>query len=144
MAPSTIGSQTVTKEWIDGNTNERLQASEPSGDLVNLNFIEELYQTVLKVFTERWRLVSSSMSLARKRIFKEALGRLYLWGRDFQNGGLASISAQSDDLRDTILDLLASIGKCFLSMSCYIPERFIRIDFKLTSQNSSPKPQTIA
>lgn len=41
---------------------------------------------------------------------KEELGKLYLWGEAFENGKLDKALELSEDLRDTVLDLLCAIG----------------------------------
>ncbi len=47
-------------------------------------------------------------------LWQNAIGSLYLWGEPFQNGKLDTALSQSDDLRNTILDLLGDIGDMLL------------------------------
>ena len=116
MASSTSLGQLIATEWIDGNSIKRSQPMTSAGDIVNLDFAEELYGTLLMVFAQMCRIYSKTISLPKQRQVKEALGRLHLWGRDFQDGKLARVLGQSDDLRNTVIELLCQIGKVILGM----------------------------
>ncbi|MCJ1285845.1 hypothetical protein MMC26_005187 [Xylographa opegraphella] len=117
MALSTSLGRLITSEWIDGNSFKRSQPTASGGDLVNLDFAEELYETILSVFAQVCRTYSKPILLWKQRQCKEALGRVHLWGRDFQDGRLARVLAQSDDLRNTVIELLGQIGKGVLDLA---------------------------
>ncbi|MCJ1393645.1 hypothetical protein MMC18_006520 [Xylographa bjoerkii] len=117
MATPTSLSRLITTEWIDGNSIKRSQPVASDEDFVNLDFAEELYGTLLSVFAQICRTCAKTFSSSKQRQNKEALGRLHLWGRDFQGGKLACILAQSDDLRDTVIDLLGQIGRVVLDLA---------------------------
>lgn len=125
MAAPNSSSLSLTREWIDGNSIQRLppSPSSPQEDYVNLDFAEELYGTILDVFSKTWHLWAGRCTALNNRQVKEVLARLRLWGRDFRDGKLACILAQSDELRDTILELLCQIGKIIISMLFYIPRQ---------------------
>ena len=116
MASSTSLGRLITTEWIDGNSIKRSQPTAFETDIVNLDFEEELYGTLLAVFAQVCRTHSKTIPLLKQRQNKEALGRLHLWGRDFQDGKLACVLAQSDDLRNTVIELLGQVGKVILGM----------------------------
>jgi len=115
MAVTHASSLALTREWIDGNSIERLPSLSSEQNYVNLDFVEELYGTILDVVTKIWRLWAGQSTALNKRQVKEILARLRLWGRDFRDGKLACVLAQSNELRDTILDLLCQIGKDIIS-----------------------------
>ncbi|MCJ1439356.1 hypothetical protein MMC27_008748 [Xylographa pallens] len=117
MASSTSLGRLMTTEWIDGNSIKRSQPTAPDTDIVNLDFAEELYGTLLTVFARVCRTYSNTIPLSKQRQNKEALGRLHLWGRDFQDGKLACVLAQSDDLRNTVIELLGQVGKVILNLA---------------------------
>ncbi|KAL9118833.1 MAG: hypothetical protein Q9187_004614 [Circinaria calcarea] len=48
---------------------------------------------------------------------KEQLGRLYLWGRGFEDGKLAYVLAQSDKLRDNVLGLLLGTSQLLIDIA---------------------------
>ncbi|MCJ1379558.1 hypothetical protein MMC17_002659 [Xylographa soralifera] len=116
MASSTSLGQLITTEWIDGNSIKRSQPTASGGDIVNLDFVEELYGTLLSVFAQVCQTYSKTIPLSKQRQSKEALGRLHLWGRDFQDGKLACVLAQSDDLRNNVIELLGQVGKVILDL----------------------------
>jgi len=115
MAVTHASSLALTREWIDGNSIERLPSLSSEQNYVNLDFVEELYGTILDVVSKIWRLWAGQSTALNKRQVKEILARLRLWGRDFRDGKLACVLAQSNELRDTILDLLCQIGKYIIS-----------------------------
>ncbi|MCJ1251512.1 hypothetical protein MMC30_008746 [Trapelia coarctata] len=116
MAAIDALSQIVTREWIDGTSIERFQPSSCQENWADLDFAEELYRTILDVFNEFWQSWARTSTAPNKRQVKETLARLRLWGRDFGNGKLAVVLAQSDELRDTVLDLLRQVGTIVVSM----------------------------
>lgn len=125
MATSHSSSLAITREWIDGNSIQRLppSPSSPQENYVNLEFAEELYGTILDVFSKVWHSWAGRSTALNNRQVKEVLARLRLWGRDFQDGKLACVLAQSDELRDETLGLLCRIGKIIISMLFDIPRQ---------------------
>lgn len=117
MAASHSSSLAFTREWIDGNSIQRLPPLLSQAECVNLDFAEELYGTILDVFSEVWHVWAGRSTALNKRQVKEILAKLRLWGRDFRDGKLACVLVQSDELRDTVLDLLCQIGRILISIS---------------------------
>lgn len=62
---------------------------------------------------------------------KQLLGRLHLWGESFNDGSLDKAVAQSDEMRNTVLELLCDIGselwqsKFACSTSCFYPILYV-------------------
>ncbi|MCJ1402972.1 hypothetical protein MMC11_006194 [Xylographa trunciseda] len=118
MATSTSLGRLITTEWIDGSSVKRSHPAASEEDFVNLEFAEELYGTLLSVFAQICRTYSKTFTVPKQRQNKEALGRLHLWGRALvQEGKLACVLAQSDDVRDTVIDLFGQIGKAVLDLA---------------------------
>lgn len=57
-----------------------------------------------------WRNKACSPPKSSVSTLKEELGKLYLWGEAFENGKLDKALELSEDLRDTVLELLCAIG----------------------------------
>lgn len=77
-----------------------------------------LYEGCMDLFKELYEQSSRSSSpLSRKerRILKESLGRLFLWGDGFRDKMLDRILAQSLDLSNTVLGFIVGIGKVLTS-----------------------------
>ncbi|MCJ1479097.1 hypothetical protein MMC13_007781 [Lambiella insularis] len=115
-SPYTLGGL-IIREWIDGNSIERSLHLLTGKDIVNLDFAEELYISVLEVFTQLQKSQALTSSNPKDRRVNEAVAILHLWGRDFRDGKLACVLAQSDDLRESIICLLAKIGKIVLELA---------------------------
>ncbi|KAL9121957.1 MAG: hypothetical protein Q9187_001482 [Circinaria calcarea] len=103
-----------TQEWIDGNNFQRL----PQEDQVDLSFAQELYDACIGFFTKVLQGISRSGSDIVQKYqlgtLKEEWARLYLWGSGFENGKLAGVLAQSDELRDSVLELLSGTSQLLI------------------------------
>lgn len=100
------------EEWIDGSTiHSSTQSKELSIDIVKSVSAWLLYESILVFFS---RLVSYTQSSKDRTAWTKALkadvGSLYLWGECYEGGQLDIILADSDDLRHTIIELLATLG----------------------------------
>lgn len=79
-----------------------------------VNAAASLFKDSLAYFTilSQSDLISSDEK--ERRFFKRELGRLFLWGEDFQDGKLQIILRHSTDLNNTVLRLLVALGKALV------------------------------
>lgn len=62
--------------------------------------------------------VGQGISLDEQSVLREQLGKFYLWGEGFRGGSLDKAVDQSDDLRNTVLELICDIGMVLLCSKC--------------------------
>ena len=114
MMTTASSTSLFTQEWIDGNSFQRLHQE----DQVDLGFAQELYDACVGFFATVLQCTSKlGNGIAGEYQFgtlKEQLDRLYLWGRGFEDGKLASVLAQSDKLRDNVLGLLSGTSQLLI------------------------------
>ena len=97
----------LTNEWLDGNHITSAKAQD-----ANLNISEELYSTILETIVKIWSAINiTRLEQVQVKLLKDGLAKLHLWGRDFMNGRLAHVLSQSDELRDTVLQILRRLGQ---------------------------------
>lgn len=102
-------------EWIDGSTIHRSRDTEDGGAAAG--FAWTLYDLDLKLLTRLIPIISRELpTISRKdtKTLKQSLGNLFLWGDGFRDGMLENVTLESDDLKETILELLARIGKLLI------------------------------
>jgi hypothetical protein len=109
------------EEWIDGTNLHALPLQElASGKITGTGIAGLLYEQCLSVFSKVLPLAFrkfSSLTTANKRseasvaALKELLGSLCLWGESFEHGKLDSILVQSEDLRESVLELLLAVAE---------------------------------
>lgn len=95
-------------EWIDGTAVQRLCDDEASS-----GFAWNLYQQILDLLAELIQTQSSSKEDLPS--MRQSLGNLFLWGDGLRNGKLDIILDESDDLRGSIISLLAAVGDLLIS-----------------------------
>jgi hypothetical protein len=103
-------------EWIDGTTIHRLRNPEDEGAAVG--FAWTLYDLDLKLLKTLIPVVSKDLpNISHKDIktLKQSLGNLFLWGDGFRDGMLENILEESDDLKETLVDLLVEIARLLIS-----------------------------
>lgn len=114
-ASKSVGDQQTLRfleEWLDGSTIQSFaQPKDPKKEAAGSGFVRLLYETVLAFFS---RLVSYTPRTKDCAVWTKTLkadvGSLYLWGECYEGGELDQILADSDDLRNIILELLATLG----------------------------------
>lgn len=105
------------EEWIDGTTIQKA-GGDSGDDDTTTGFAWNLYDHVLKLFSALVPLaVQPSSGLPRKdtRSLKESLGNLFLWGDGFRDGRLESVLEESDDLKESVVALLITLGEILIS-----------------------------
>jgi hypothetical protein len=112
------------QEWIDGTNLHTLPSQEPVDDKSTSTGIAGLLcEQCLDVFSRALPLAGRKFtSLAAEdasgetsvAALKELLGSLYLWGESFEHGKLDFILVQSEDLRESVLELLLTIAQTLL------------------------------
>ena len=119
-------------EWIDGATINRSRDTEDEG--VAAGFAWTLYDLDLKLLTRLIPIVSRDLpTISRKDIktLKQSLGNLFLWGDGFRDGMLEHVLEESDDLKETLVNLLVGIARLLISSkSSYVT---LDISGRLTS-----------
>jgi hypothetical protein len=112
-ATKRFGSRQV-EAWIDGAT---IRTNE-GGHGTTVGFAWNLYDQVFEVFTVLVPLVSkgrsSAQSTKHEKSLKDSLGKLFLWGDGFRDGGLENTLETSDDLKETVLETLVAMGKTLI------------------------------
>ena len=87
--------------------------SDPSAD-DGVNAAATLYGECLEYFTTLSQSDLMSFGQNERKLFKRDLGRLFLWGEDFQDGKLEVILRHSTDLNSTVLRLLVALGRALV------------------------------
>ncbi len=103
-------------EWIDVATIYRSRDPEDEGAAAG--FAWTLYDLDLKLLTRLIPIVSRDLpTISRKDIkaLKHSLGNLFLWGDGFRDGMLENVLGESDDLKETLVDLLVRIARLLIS-----------------------------
>jgi hypothetical protein len=103
-------------EWIDGSTVYRSGDAEDEGAAAG--FAWTLYDLDLKLLTRLIPIASRDLpTISRKDIntLKQSLGNLFLWGDGFRDGMLENVMEESDDLKETLVDLLVRIARLLIS-----------------------------
>ena len=106
----------ITQEWIDGTSIQR--ASKPeSRDIGDVSIAQELFDACVGVLFAMWPKIKSSNYLERYEInvLKEVLGNLHLFSVSFQEGKLTRAMSQSDELRDSVLEIVSDISQSVLN-----------------------------
>ena len=97
----------LTDEWLDGHQVASVMARD-----LELDMSEELYTAVLETIAKIWSATDTTrLKEAQVSLFKDGLAKLHLWGRDFGNGRLARVLSQSEELRDTVLQIFRRLGR---------------------------------
>lgn len=73
-----------------------------------------LYKECLTYFSALSRSNFTVYDRARRTVMQESLGKLFLWGEDFQDGKLALVLTHSIDLRDSVLRLLVALTSALI------------------------------
>jgi hypothetical protein len=106
------------EEWIDGTTIQKASGGNSGDNGTTTGFAWNLYDHVLKLLSALVPLaVQTSSGLSKKdtRSLKESLGDLFLWGDGFRDGSLESILEESDDLKESVVALLITVGEIIVS-----------------------------
>ena len=82
-----------------------------------VNAAASLYRDCLAYFTVLSQSEFMSCDRIEPKLFKRELGRLYLWGEDFQDGKLQNILRHSTDLKNTVLRLLVALSRALMRSS---------------------------
>ena len=112
------GDSSHSREWITKtHKSSRHRKARPT-EVDNHELATQFHKACLRVFKlflhylpvlSTFRINADQTANA-----KEELGRLYLWGESFGNGGLEKALEQSDEIRDNVLKLLRGIGGTLL------------------------------
>jgi hypothetical protein len=103
-------------EWIDGATIYR--SKDPEDEGAAAGFAWTLYDLDLKLLTRVIPIISRDLpTISHKdiKILKLSLGNLFLWGDGFRDGMLENVLEESDDLKETLVDLLVEIARLLIS-----------------------------
>ncbi|KAI9800180.1 MAG: hypothetical protein M1833_003507 [Piccolia ochrophora] len=87
----------------------------PNGEV---GFVEQLYRSCLDLFSAHWRRIldsSAKEACAKFPHLKDSLGRFFLWGESFHEGQLDALIEVSDELKETIIELLSGIANMLTS-----------------------------
>ena len=109
-------SSAFTKAWIEDTSLQH--ASKPANpDTVDVSLAQELLDVCLEVLAALWPKVKSSNAFEAHQLcaLKEVLGNLHLFAEGFQDRRLTCALSQSDELRDTVLEVLSDISQSILS-----------------------------
>lgn len=112
-------------EWI-GTASALSDTDQEILDPEDGSLASRLYASCMRVLQGIcWQLSASKATLpgADVRMLKEELGRLYLLGEALDNGKLDKALQDADDLRESFLELLASIGRLLVRRLSPIVER---------------------
>ena len=93
--------------------------SGPSAD-DKVNATASLYRDCLAYFTTLSQSDLISSDQEERKTFKKELGRLFLWGEDFQDGKLQDILRYSTDLNNTVLRLLVAVSEALVKSNAWI------------------------
>ena len=100
-----------TREWLLNSLRAEDQFPMP-----NLDIAETLYQSVIDALRRLQGHVARQFSGVSTDILKDALERLFLWGREYREEGLSFVLCNTSELRNTVLDGLKQIGSSLLSL----------------------------
>ena len=109
----------LMQQWIDTHESTsvdyaRTRAGE-RGIECEEGFVSRFYGTCLQEFRHLCRQGQRGYAPGpRSYLLKEELGKLYLWGEMFGPGELDKALSVSEELRDSVLDLLVNLGELVL------------------------------
>ena len=104
------------QQWLESDTSDGIEERGTSAENENhQGFAARLYHLCLYAlkYIQKEEHVKSSGS-HRSVSFRECLVALYLWGDSFSTGELDKALDQSDDMKESVLEQLARIGKLVL------------------------------
>ena len=90
-----------TKTWLNQESETQLQDAD-------IGIAEDLYSSTLNLFRDVLKLRAYPSD--RRKKLEPALANLFLWGRDFRNGGLTRILLRAEVLQGVVISLLKKIG----------------------------------
>ena len=90
----------LTLPWV--------QSTDVSGDKANV--AEQLYVACMDFLTHMLLATGKNSEETCYASLKECRSLLYLWGEGLSNGKLEKAFSYSDDLQESVLELLISIG----------------------------------
>ena len=85
---------------------------------VDIGFPQEFYTACISFFKSNYKKFTKTVKEDdnyRLNDLKEPLVRLHLWGLGFVDGKLATALDQSDELRDTVLELLSDLSQLLMN-----------------------------
>ena len=107
------------EEWIDGATIHKAGAGDAAATETHQEgFAWNLYEHDLLLFAQIVPLASQlpqRVSTKQARSLKGLLGDFFLWGDSFRDGRLQSVLEESDDLKNTVISSLATLGRVLIS-----------------------------
>ena len=89
-----------------------------------VNAVASLYRDCLAYFAALSQSDLISSDQIDRELFKRDLGRLYLWGEDFQDGKLQAVLRYSTDLNNTVLRLLVAVSEALVKSKAWIEVKF--------------------
>lgn len=98
----------IARFGVDGMNHSMSSAD------VKVSAAASLYRDCLAYFTTLSQSGFIGSDQRERKLFKRDLGRLFLWGEDFQDGKLQTIFRNSTDLRNTVLRLLVALSKALV------------------------------
>lgn len=110
------------EERINGTSIEAANPGFEEDDSAATDFAWGLYDQILEMFATIVPLalkIVEEIGKNPERSLKESLSKLILWGDGFRDGRLERIIRQSDDLRESVLDLLVAVGRTLISGRSY-------------------------
>ena len=120
MAMSRVGKKVAfLEEWIDGATIQKSSSAlgDDPCDGAATGFAWNLFDHVLRLFSIITPLASNGATAISKkgtRSLKESLGKLFLWGDSFRDGRLEIVLDASDEIKESVLSTLATVGRILI------------------------------
>ena len=111
------------QQWLDSNESPpinfaRTCAGERGADREE-GFASCFYSTCLREFQRLCRQEQKGyVHGSRSYLLKEELDKLYMWGESFGPGELDKALEVSEELRDSVLDLLVNLGELLICGKC--------------------------
>ena len=115
-ASASVSTSSFTQEWID-RTNLQRASKLLNHDSADESLAQELLDSCLDVSFAVWPKIKLSNTFEEHQLhaLKEVLGSLHLFSVGFQDGKLAYALSQSDELRDSVLEVVADISQSILN-----------------------------
>lgn len=139
------GDTAYVHEWIYNTSTEqeaerKLVVSKDADDCL----AARLYASCVQVLQGICYQVSDpgvSYPAVNQHMFKNELGRLYLFGDSFKNGKLNRILENADELEESIVEILAGIGILLARSECNVLRPvlyfYLRIEVRRMAESSS-------
>lgn len=105
------------EEYQSSSEDERTTRDLLYPELANKAIADDLYLDCLSLLKALSRDHGHD-GMIDKVLFREQLGRFYLWGQDFQDGKLDFLINRSPELRNTVLRFLVTLANITIKSKC--------------------------